>query len=150
MTHKFNLSQSIYCGFLIFFELFGKFPLGGFGGPEKDHDSGTAIVLRLAIVYHSRGFSIRGGGIQSHHQMVQHRWAFQVITRWFGIVGQMWWSGLNWVSWSVIWSRSGFTLVSVPYFSFSSPFKIVHRVAHHCYCYPSLLSFLEPSFLMFS
>ena len=41
-----------------------SFPPGGSGGPEKDSDSSTAIVLRLAIVFHSREFSI-GGGIQS-------------------------------------------------------------------------------------
>ena len=46
--------------FFFFFSFSGNFPLGGFGGPEKDRDSGTAIVLRLAIIFHPREFSIRG------------------------------------------------------------------------------------------
>ena len=55
----------------------GNFLWEDLGGPEKDHDSGTAIVLRLAIIYHSRGFSIRG--IPSHHQMVWYSWAGAVV-----------------------------------------------------------------------
>ena len=93
----------------------GTFLWEDLGGPEKDHDSGTAIVLRIAIIYHSRGFSIRG--IPSHHQMVQHRWAGAVVTAQAGLM-------------VIVSVRVCFTLVSV-HLSHFCVLRTAHRAASH-------------------
>ena len=73
MSHKFNLLCFIYWGFLFSLLFFFFSFLGGSGGPEKDRDSSTAMVLRLAIVFYSGEFSIGG--------------RFIVVVRWFSIGG---------------------------------------------------------------
>ena len=65
MTHTFSLGCFHRVSII-------SFPLGGLGGPEKDHGGGTAIVHRLAIVYILDGSASRD--IPGHYQKVVYRW----------------------------------------------------------------------------